>query len=84
MSGVARSFYQTLYSMEGTTCMTEVLDSVRVSVSLQMNDILTAPFEDVEVKTALFQMYPLKALDQMDIQHNFSRKSLGSLWQGGY
>jgi hypothetical protein len=73
MSGMARSFYQTLYSTEGTTSMTEVLDSVPVSVSHQMNGILTAPFEDVEVKTALFQMYPLKAPDLMDILHNFSR-----------
>ena len=41
--------------------MEEVLDSVPRSVTVAMNEMLIAPFEDLEVKRALFQMYPLKA-----------------------
>jgi hypothetical protein len=61
LSGMARDFYRELYSSEGTTGMPEVLEAVPVSVSHEMNARLIAPFEETEVKTALFQMFPLKA-----------------------
>jgi hypothetical protein len=38
--------------------MEEVLASVPTSVTMEMNEQLTAPFEYVEIKIALFQMYP--------------------------
>jgi hypothetical protein len=61
ISEMARNFYSTLYSTEGTNGMDEVLDTVPVSVTADMNERLIAPFVDEEVKQALFQMYPLKA-----------------------
>jgi hypothetical protein len=58
---MARDFYGTLYTSEGTSGMEEVLRSVPVRVTRAMNEMLGAPFTDEEVKIALFQMYPLKA-----------------------
>jgi hypothetical protein len=58
---LTRSFYNNLYTPEGTVGMEEVLNTVPVSVTTTMNNKLTAPFEDGEVKQALFQMFPLKA-----------------------
>jgi hypothetical protein len=57
---LSRNFYENLYSSEGTSGMEEVLASVPVSVSAEMNLMLTAPFDSDEVKTTLFQMYPTK------------------------
>jgi hypothetical protein len=58
---MTRDFYRNLYTSEGTSGMDEVLVSVSVSVTSAMNESLSAPFEDGEIKQALFQMYPLKA-----------------------
>jgi hypothetical protein len=41
--------------------MAEVLDFVPVSVTQVMNDKLLSPFEEKEIKEALFQMGPTKA-----------------------
>jgi hypothetical protein len=41
--------------------MEEVLQIVTVSVTLEMNAKLIAPFEESEIKQTLFQMFPLKA-----------------------
>jgi hypothetical protein len=41
--------------------MAEVLESVAPCVTPEMNEMLIAPFAEAEVKSALFQMYPLKA-----------------------
>jgi hypothetical protein len=61
MSSMTREFYNNLYSSEGTTGMEEVLDSVPISMTHDMNEKLVPPFTESEVKLALFQMYPLKA-----------------------
>jgi hypothetical protein len=61
MSSMAREFYKNLYSTEGTSGMDEVLNAVPVTVTQEMNERLIQPFDDTEVKQALFQMYPLKA-----------------------
>jgi hypothetical protein len=58
---MARSFYADLYTSEATSGMDEVLASVLVSVTADMNAKLIAPFRDNEIKEALFQMYPTKA-----------------------
>jgi hypothetical protein len=58
---MARSFYADLYTLEATSGMDEVLASVPVSVTVDMNAKLIAPFRDNEIKEALFQMYPTKA-----------------------
>jgi hypothetical protein len=55
------NFYTGLYTSEGTSGMEEVLQSVPVSVTPEMNDQLMKEFRGEEVKQALFQMFPLKA-----------------------
>jgi hypothetical protein len=52
---MTRDFYKHLYTSEETSGMAEVLASVTVSVTQAMNDKLVAPFEEKEVKEALFQ-----------------------------
>jgi hypothetical protein len=61
MQQMTRSFYDDLYRSEGTQGMEDVLAVVPVSVTAEMNAKLVAPFEEKEVKTALFQMFPTKA-----------------------
>jgi hypothetical protein len=61
MKNIATSFYQTLYASEGTTNMNEVIDVVPRKVTVAMNEHLTAPYQDAEIKNALFQMFPTKA-----------------------
>jgi hypothetical protein len=41
--------------------MEEVLQTVPVSITPEMNAKLIAPFEESEIKETLFQMFPLKA-----------------------
>ena len=41
--------------------MVEVLQHVPVKVTTAMNEQLLAPYDEKEVKTALFQMFPTKA-----------------------
>ncbi|KAL6224776.1 hypothetical protein ACLB2K_003631 [Fragaria x ananassa] len=41
--------------------MLEVVNLVRPRVSDQMNEELTAPYSDEEIRAALFQMYPTKS-----------------------
>jgi hypothetical protein len=54
-------FYKALYTLEGTRSVDEVLDTVPVKVTAEMNSQLLAPFDTGEVKAALFQMFPTKA-----------------------
>jgi hypothetical protein len=52
---------ETLYTSDGTENMEVVLDRVPVKVSPEMNAMLIAPYTEVEVKEALFQMFPTKS-----------------------
>jgi hypothetical protein len=52
---------ETLYTSDGTENMEAVLDRVPVKVSPEMNAMLIAPYTEVEVKEALFQMFPTKS-----------------------
>jgi len=61
MGKLTCAFYKNLYTAEGTTNMDTVLNTVPTKVTAQMNDQLLAPFEEKEVKEALFQMFPTKA-----------------------
>ena len=55
------SFYKDLYTSEGVQNMEQVLETVPTKVTLAMNDMLNAPYSQQEVKTTLFQMFPIKA-----------------------
>jgi hypothetical protein len=80
---MTRDFYRNLYTSEGTSGMDEVLASVPVSVTSVMNESLTAPFEDGEIKQALFQMYPLKAPGPDEFLAHFFSETLGCVWDRG-
>ena len=54
-------FYKNLYTSERVQNMEQVIDTVPVKVTPEMNDILNAPYSQDEVKKALFQMFPIKA-----------------------
>lgn len=62
MGSMASAFYKSLYTSKGTTDMNRVLDSVPIKVTSEMNNQLLCPFDKEEVKVALFQMFPTKAL----------------------
>jgi hypothetical protein len=59
--------------------MEEVLNSVPVRVGSEMNRKLSAPFDEAEIKRALFEMYPTKASGP-DGFPAFLPKELGCLW----
>jgi hypothetical protein len=61
ISDLSRSFFGNLYQSEGTQGMENVLNTVPRKVTGTMNAGLTKPYEESVVKTALFQMYPMKA-----------------------
>jgi hypothetical protein len=54
-------FYSNLFKSKGTSNMHIVLDYVPHKVTHEMNEFLCAPFDENEVKQALFQMFPTKA-----------------------
>jgi hypothetical protein len=54
-------FYHNLFQSEGTSNMRMVLDCVPKKMTDEMNHILNIPFDENEVKNALFQMFPTKA-----------------------
>ena len=54
-------FYEKLYASEGVIGIEEVLSHVPFKVTPDMNEILQRPYTEVEIKIALFQMYPTKA-----------------------
>ena len=61
MENMTKAFYQNLYTSEGVHDMEQVLDIVPTKVTPAMNDMLNAPYTHKEVRTTLFQMYPMKA-----------------------
>jgi len=61
MHGMAMDYYSKLFESEGTSNMHLVLDHVRRKVTDEMNHFLCAPFDETEVKNALFQMFPTKS-----------------------
>ena len=61
MHGMAMDYYRKLFESEGTSNMHLVLDHVHRKVTDEMNHFLCAPFDETEVKNALFQMFPTKS-----------------------
>jgi hypothetical protein len=61
MANIDTEFYENLYSSEGVLNMEEVIGTIPVKVTDQMNTALLKPFEEREVKSVLFQMFPTKA-----------------------
>jgi hypothetical protein len=61
MHGMTIDFYRDLFHSKGTCNMNMVLDHVPRKVADEMNHPLSIPFDENEVKNALFQMFPTKA-----------------------
>ena len=61
MHAMATDFYSNLFKSEGTSNMRMVLDHVPRKITNEMNKFLCAPFDESEVKDALFQMFATKA-----------------------
>ena len=61
MRDVTREFYRNLFRSEGVHNMEAVLGTVPVKVMPEMNDKLLMPFTGLEMKEALFHMFPTKA-----------------------
>lgn len=62
MEEISAEYYRSLFTTNNFTEFTELLDVVQQKVSTAMNYQLTRDFNAMEVKAALNQMYPLKAL----------------------
>jgi hypothetical protein len=61
MREMARSFYSSLYTSEGSTDSERILDKVLAFVSDDMNEKLTSAIFDAEIEKSLFQMGPTKS-----------------------
>jgi hypothetical protein len=74
-------FYHNLFQSEGTCNMNLVLDHIPRKVTDEMNHLLSSPFDEIEVKNALFQMFPTKAPGPDGFPaHFFFSNQLGCLW----
>jgi len=60
LHGMTIYFYHKLFELEGTFNLHQVLDHVPCKVTDEMNNFLCAPFDEKEIKNALFQMFPTK------------------------
>ena len=54
-------YYQGLFTSSGAQCLEEILHGIPHSITDQMNNNLTKPVEEKEVKKALFSIHPNKA-----------------------
>lgn len=68
------SFYEDLYKSEGVVGIEEVLSHVPCKVTNAMNENLSKPYTEKEVKEALFQMFPTKVAGPDDFSAHFSQK----------
>jgi hypothetical protein len=59
IKGMAEKFYGDLFSSEAFDDAA-VIDAIHPKVTNEMNDDLTKPYLDDEIKTALYQMGPTK------------------------
>jgi hypothetical protein len=61
MRGLARSFYQKLFTAEGSSDTGRILQLMDTFLTEDMNRTLTGAVSDTEIETALFQMGPTKS-----------------------
>jgi hypothetical protein len=71
MAQLTAGFYEDLYRFEGVSNMEEVIDVILAKVRTQMNDKKLEPIQGEEVKSALFQMFPTKALGLAGFRAHF-------------
>jgi hypothetical protein len=54
ISNMSHNFFGNLYESEGTHGMDQVLNPVLRKVTTMMNEVVTSPYNEAEVKTAMF------------------------------
>ena len=62
VKNIAINYYKNLFSTSHTSVQDELLDAIEARVSEPMNALLTKEFQPMEMRKALKQMHPLKAL----------------------
>ena len=76
VEGIIVDYYSDLFTSSSPTDFTKLIDVVEPKVSRAMNQMLLKDFQESEVKTALKQMYLLKAPGPDDDSLIFCRASL--------
>ena len=76
VEGIIVDYYSNLFTSSSPTDFTKLIDVVEPKVSSAMNQMLLKDFQESEVKTALKQMYLLKAPGPDDDSLIFCRASL--------
>ena len=71
---MAKSYFKDLFAATPTDNIEGVLQAIERRVTPQMNDRLTQQYTLDKVRTALFQMHPLKALGTDDMSPFFFQK----------
>jgi hypothetical protein len=69
----AHDFYNNLYMPEGMSGLEEVLNTVPRSVSAMVNEELTVPYSDEEVKQLYSRCFLPRHRGQMHIMRTFSK-----------
>ena len=62
IAGVATNYFESIYSSDGSNQMEECLDMVHYKVTTDMLETLSRDYSAEEIKVAVFQMGPTKAL----------------------
>jgi hypothetical protein len=70
------NLYKSLYTPEGVQDMNKGLDHVPCKVMIVMNESLTFPFVQEEVKTTLFQMFPTRVANPDGFTTHFCGEDL--------
>jgi hypothetical protein len=58
---MANSFYNNLFTAQENTTPEVITNFVPRKVTTEMNELLNAPFTDMEIEKALFMMHPNKS-----------------------
>ncbi|KAM2212132.1 hypothetical protein COP1_022336 [Malus domestica] len=84
MKEVVVSYFTILFSSNGVESFDDILCHITPKVTKEMNLSLISLFTDEEIKCAVFQMHPTKALGPDDISPGFYQKHWGVVCKDVY